>query len=106
MAKKKSFFSRFRIVYRHSPVLLKCALLVTIVLSIAALTAINIRLDQSIARKNAFRVQAAYLEQENAKLDEKIRQKDTEEGIKTIAKEDLGMVEGDTILYDVITNQD
>ena len=106
MAKKKSFFSRFRLVYRHSPILLKCAVLVTIVFSIAALTVLRIGITNRNDRIDALRVQAAQLEQENKKLDQMTQQKDTVDGIKAIAQEKLDMVDGDTVFYDVVTNQD
>ncbi len=104
--KKKSFFNRFRIVYRHSPILLKCAVLVTIVLSIAALSVLRIGINQYQGRTDALRVQAAHWEQENQKVDAMTQQRDTVEGIKTIATEKLDMVEKGTEFYQVVTNQD
>ena len=105
LAKKNSFFSRFRIVYRHSPLLLKCAVLVTIVVSIAALTVIRVNIDRVNAQKEACRIQAAQTERENQKLDRLIQEKDTVEGSKEIAREKLGLVDADTVYYHV-TNQD
>lgn len=104
--KKKSFFSRFRIVYRHSPILLKCAVLMTIVLSVAALTVLRIGINQYQDRTDVLRVQAAHLEQENQKVDTMTQQRDTVEGIKTIAAEKLDMVDKGTEFYQVVTNQD
>lgn len=106
MTKKKNFFSRFRIVYRHSPLLLKCAVLAAIVVSIAALTVIRINIDQAKAQTDAARVQAAQTEREIEKTQQLIQEKDTVEGSKNIAKEKLGLVEQDTVFYRVVTNQD
>lgn len=106
MAKKKSFFDRFRIVYRHSPLLLKFAVLAAIVVSIAALTVIRVNIQQANAQKDAARVQAAQVERENQKLDQMIREKDTVEGSKNIAEEVLGYADKDTVVYHIATNQD
>ena len=106
MTKMEKFFRRFRIVYRHSPILLKCAVLVAILVSIAALTVIRVNIQQANSQKDAARVQAAQLERENAKLDQLIQEQDTVEGSKNIAKEVLGYAEQDTVVYHIATNQD
>ncbi len=105
MAKKNSFFDRVRFVYSRSPILLKCAVLVTIVLSVAALTVLRIGIDGHQNRYHALRAQAAQVENEIAEVEELIRQKDTVDGIKAIAQQELGMVEEDTEFFDVISNQ-
>ena len=105
MAKKNSFFGRFRIVIRHSPLLLKCAVLVALVVSIAALTVIRVNIEQTKARTEAARVQAAQVEQKNQKLDTLIQEKDTVEGSKNIAREKLGLVDENTTFYHIVENQ-
>ena len=106
MAKKNSFFSRFRIVIRRSPLLLKCAVLAALVVSIAALTVIRVNIEQTKAQTEAARVQAAQTERENQKLATLIQQKDTVDGSKNIAKEKLGLVENDATFYHIVENQD
>ncbi|MBQ8909501.1 MAG: hypothetical protein IJY91_00515 [Oscillospiraceae bacterium] len=106
MAKKNSFFGRFRIVIRRSPLLLKCAVLAALVVSVAALTVIRVNIQQAKAQTEAARVQAAQTERENQKLDTLIQQKDTVEGSKNIAKEKLGLVDQDTTFYHIVENQD
>ncbi len=106
MAKRKSFFDRFRLVYRRSPLILKCVVLATIVFSIAALTVIRMDISQWQERADANRVYAAQLEQENERLTTMIQQRDTVDGIKAIAEEELGLVEPDTVFFSVTTNQD
>ena len=105
MAKKKGLLSRVRLVYRHSPLLLKCAVLVTIVLSTAALTILRVGISQYQDQTDLFRAQAAQLQQENSCLEESIQQLGTVEGVKRIAKEELGLVDPGTVFYN-ITNQD
>lgn len=106
MAKRKSFFSRFRIVIRRSPLLLKCAVLAALVVSVAALTVIRVNIEQTKLQTESTRNQAAQVERENKKLDTMIQQKDTVEGSKNIAKEKLGLVEKDTTFYHIVENQD
>lgn len=104
MAKKKSLLSRIRLVYRHSPLLLKCALLVTIVLSTVALTSLRISIGQYQEQTAMTRAQAAQLEQENRRLEKNIQQLGTVESVKQIAMEELGLVDPGTVFYHV-TNQ-
>ncbi len=105
MANRNSFFGRFRIVIRRSPLLLKCAVLATLVVSIAALTVIRVNIQQAKTKTEAARVQAAQTERENQRLDTLIQQKDTVDGSKNIAQEMLGYVDQDTKFYH-IENQD
>lgn len=105
MAKRNSFFGRFRIVIRRSPLLLKCAVLAALVVSVAALTVIRVNIQQAKAQTEAARVQAAQAERENQRLDTLIQQKDTVDGSKNIARELLGYVDSDTTFYH-IENQD
>ena len=105
MAKKKSLLSRIRLVYRHSPLLLKCAVLVTIVLSTAALTILRVGINQYQDQTAWSRAQAAQLEQENQQLEENIQQLGTVESVKRIAQEELGLVDPGTVFYN-ITNQE
>lgn len=105
MAKKKSLLSRIRLVYRHSPLLLKCAVLVTIVLSTVALTTLRIGISQYQQQTAQARAQAAQLEQENRQLEENIQQLGTVESVRRIAREELGLVDPGTVFYN-ISNQD
>ncbi len=106
MAKKKPFFSQFRLVYRPSPLLLKCVVLASIIFSIAALAVIKVDTMQHQQKKDSDRVQAAQLEQEIAHIEQTLQQKDTVDGIKQIAEDELGLVDQDTVFFDVVTNQD
>ncbi len=106
MAKRNSFFSRVRLVYRSSPLLLKCVVLATIIFSIAALTVIRMDIQQWQKQTDDSRVYAAQLEQENTQLEEKLRQKDTVDGIRQIAEDELELVDPDDVFFGVVTNQD
>ena len=106
MAKRNSFFGRFRIVIRRSPLLLKCAVLVALVVSVAALTVIRVNIRQANAQAEAARVQAAQAERENQRLSVLIQQKDSVEGSKNIAREVLGYLDKDDSIYHITENQD
>ena len=105
MAKKNSVLDRIRIVYTRSPILLKCAVLVTLVVCIGALSVMGIGINQYQDGIDALRAQAAQLENENTELEEMTRQKDTVAGIRSIAEKELDMVDKDTEFYDVVLNQ-
>ena len=102
MAHKKSIFSRIRIVYRHSPLLLKCVLLAAIIFSTVALIALRVGIMDFHAQTNDLRNQAAQMEQENQELSEDIQNKDSVEGIKDIAGKELGLVDPTTVIFDVV----
>lgn len=105
MGKKNSFSSRVRFVYTRSPILLKCAVLVTLVVCIGALTVMRIGIRQYQDEVNVLRAQAAQLEHENEAVAELTNQKDTVDGIVAIAEQKLDMVDSDTVFYDVVPNQ-
>ena len=102
MTHKKNILSRIRIVYRHSPLLLKCVLLAAILFSTVALIALRLGILDFGAQTDDLRNQAAQLEQENKELSEDIQNKDSVEGIKDIAGEELGLVDPDTVIFDVV----
>ena len=102
MARKKNIFSRIRIVYRHSPLMLKCVLLAAIVFSTVALIALRMGIGEYRAQTDKLRDQAAQVELENQELEEDIQNKDSVEGIKDIAEEELGLVDPDTVIFDVV----
>ncbi len=107
MAKKTGFFSRFRLVYRRSSPLLKCAVLATIVLSTVALIALRVGIMQYERETDALRQEAAQLERENSRLENEIAQLGTVQSVKRIAMEELGLVDPNDSFFDpVIENED
>ncbi len=105
MAKGKSFFDRFRLVYRRSSPLLKCVVLATIVLCTAALIAIRVGILRYQDATDDLRAQAAELEREKKSLEVKIGQLGTVQSVKDIAREQLGYVDPDTIIFESVTNE-
>ena len=89
---------KIRVEFRSSSNLLKIVVAVLIIFSMAALLALGwmrsgIR-EQIQAQKNA----AAALEQENRDLQEKIDNVDSVQGVQDIAREELGLVDPNTIV--------
>ncbi len=105
MARRAHFFDRFRIVYRHSSLLLKCIVLATIILSIAALTVLRLGINQYQDRTEALRSEASQMEQNNHELAEHLKELGTVQSVKRIAMEELGLVDPDTRYYEVETKQ-
>ena len=87
-----------QIIWNHSSALLKILVILLLVFSMVALVALNwVRI--SIANQTeAMRAEAAAVEAANQKLTERIENKDSQQVIRDIAKEELRMVSPDTIL--------
>ena len=92
MGAKRNPFSHIRIVYRRSSVLLKCAVLTAVVLSIAALTIIRISIQNTKSVQQQLQSQINSLSQENQRLTKRIAELGTVESIQRIATEELGLV--------------
>lgn len=102
MTNKKSIFSRFRLVIRRSPPLLKCVVLAAIVLSTVALLTLRSSILQTREKTEALREQAAQLEQENGQLEQNIAQLGTVQSVKRIAVEELGLVDPDSAFFEPV----
>ena len=90
---KRNPFQRIRLVYRRSPMLLKILVLVTILVSAAALLALRGAMLGYQQQKQALQAQALQLRQENAELTEHIAELGTEDSIRRIAMEELGLMD-------------
>ncbi len=101
MANKRSFFRRYRLVFQSSPMLLKCAVLATLVVSIVALSALGLGIQNTKASTDDLRQQAAELEQQNQELEQKNDQLGTVQSVMDIAGEELGMVDKDATVISI-----
>jgi cell division protein FtsB len=79
---------------------LKIAIIVLIVFSMIALTALSWVRTSIRNRTEDMRQEAAALEDENADLKERLENPDALENIMELARELLGLVDPDTILID------
>jgi len=98
MAAPKKSRPKFRLVYRRSSTLLKCVVLAAIVLCTVCLMLLRGQILEEKAEAERLRSQAAALQQENQKLEERIGQLDTVESVKRIAMELLELVMPDTVI--------
>lgn len=92
-------FSRIRLVYRRSSTLLKCVVLGTVVLCTAALITLSAVITGYQSQASALQSQIQQLEQENAQLTQYINELGTEESIKRIAREELGLVDENVTFF-------
>ena len=98
MASRRNFLSRIRLVYKRSSNVTKIVVLCAIVLSMAALLILGSAIQDARARTEALRVQASRLERENNRLNSMIDSLGTVAGIEQIAREELGLVDPDSVI--------
>ncbi len=91
---------RVRLVYRRSSTTTRAVMLCAIVLAMAAVLTLNLTIAAAQDRTNELRDQAAQLEQNNQELEENIGNLGSSESVKDIAKDELGMVDPDTVIID------
>ena len=94
------FLNRFQLQYRRTPTLHKVVVAAAIVLS--SVTLISLRLGHWEAEAQLAELQhrAAVLEQENEALRQDIDALGTTDSIRQIAREELGLVDPDTIIFE------
>ena len=85
-------------VYRRSSNALKIFVAVIIVFGIVGLFVLRHGIASLEAQNAALEIQAQQLEQENAALQENISNLDTVQGVEQIARDELGLVDPDTVL--------
>ena len=91
---------KVRVVFRRGSLSLKIAVLALVVLSLAALLLVWLYKQDAQREYEKKRLEAIRLEQENSRLQEAIDKLGTLEGIAYIAKEQLGLVDPDSIIIE------
>ena len=97
---KRTPFHRIRLVYGRSPLLLKLLVLVTILVSAAALLALRTKIVAYQQQSQVLQTQAIQLQQENEDLTQRIAELGTKDSIRRIAIEELGLVDPYTQFFD------
>lgn len=92
-------FHRIRLVYRRSSLLMKILVLVTILVSAAALVALRTSMLSYQKQSQVLQSQAAALQQANAELTQNIAELGTKASIRRIAIEELDLVDPDAIFF-------
>ena len=98
MASIIKFLSRIKLVYRRSSNLTKVVVIAAIVLSMAALIALRLSINDIRSQTAALENQAAQLALENAELQEDIAALGSVQSVEQIARNELGLVDPDTVL--------
>ena len=94
----RNLTSRIRLVYKRSSTLTKVAVCAAVVLSTAALLTLHSAALDAQADKEALQQQAQQLEQERNQLNDKIDSLGSADSVEQIAKDELGLVDPDTII--------
>lgn len=100
MAERSNPLRNIRFIVRPGPRKLKVVLAVLILVCAAALIALGVVQNHIHQQTQAALDQAAALEQDNADLTEKKENLGSSSSIKEIAREELGLVDPDTIILD------
>ena len=90
---KQNPFHRIRLVYGRSSLLIKVLVLVTILVSAAALLALRTKIVAYQQQSQALQTQAAQLQMENKDLNQRIAEIGTKDSIRRIAIEQLDMAD-------------
>ena len=91
---------KIRIIFRRGSLGLKIAVLALITLSLASLVLIWAHKQQAKADYERLREQAIGYESENSRLKEAIDELGTVQGIFQIAREELGLVDPNTVIIE------
>ena len=90
---KQNPFQQFKLVYRRSSLALKILVLVTILVSAAALLALRTKIVAYQQQSQALQTQAAQLQMENEDLNQRIAEIGTKDSIRRIAIEELDLAD-------------
>ena len=89
---------RIRFVYRRSSNFTKTAVATALLLSVVALVTLGIATENARQQAQALKDQAAQLEQDNDRLEENIDSLGSADSVDQIAKDELGLVDPDTVI--------
>ena len=104
MATLRALLKRIRLVYRRSSTLTKTVVMTMIIVSMAALLAINAAIGAAERATAENTNQAAQLEQEKEKYENGIANQGSIEGAEQFAKDELGMIPTDAVVINPGTN--
>ena len=100
MAQRQNPFRGVKVVFRPGSRKLKIVLVLLILASLVTLVSLGAVLYGINSQTQAALDQAAELEHENAELESKTEKVDSSSVIKDIARDELGLVDPDTIIID------
>ena len=100
MAEKKNPLRNAKVVVRQSPAALKIVLIVLILFSMATLAALRWVHTGILEETENLRDEASALEHANSQLEEKTGELGSVKSVEDIAREELGLVDPDTVIID------
>ena len=100
MAEKKNPLRNAKVVIRQSPAALKIVLIVLILFSMVTLAALRWVHNGILAETENLRDEASALEHANTELEQKTGELGSVQSVEDIAKEELGLVDPDTVIID------
>jgi len=100
MAEKKNPLRNAKVVIRQSPAALKIVLIVLILFSMVTLAALRWVHTGILEETENLRAEASALEHANDRLEEKTDELGTVKSVEDIAREELGLVDPDTVIID------
>ena len=100
MSKLANILSRIRIVPKKSSKLTVAVVTISFVLCLVAVLVLGAAIGNYRSQTDALKDQAAQLEQENSQLEDKNDKKGTLEGLLEFAKDFLGLIDPDSIIFD------
>jgi len=100
MAEKKNPLRNAKVVIRQSPAALKIVLIVLILFSMVTLAALRWVHTGILEETENLREEASALEHANDRLEEKTDELGTVKSVEDIAREELGLVDPDTVIID------
>lgn len=103
MERKKHPLKNAKIVVRSSPALLKIVLIILILFSMAALVALRWVHNGILEETENLRDEAAAIEHANSELEQKTADLGSVQSVQDIAKEELGLVDPDTVIIEPIS---
>ena len=103
MVKKAHPQTKRKLVFRSSPTALKVVLIVLILFSMVALLALRWVHTGILAETENLRDEAAAIDHANSELERKTDELGSLGSIEEIAKDELGLVDPDTIIIDPIS---
>ena len=99
MAQIKEFISRIQLVRRPSQTATKVMVILALVLSMGALVTLRLSTNALKEENAALHDQAADLTAANEELKENIDQLGSVQSVEEIAREELGLVDADTVIF-------
>ena len=97
---KQNPLSKFQFIYRRSHPAVKILVIVAIVFSMLAVTAMTWVRAKIQDRTDALRWEAAQLEQDNRDLSNMLDAPDSVDSVEQMAEEELGQIESGSVLID------